>query len=61
MTRPLWHPIAGLVPFRGCEVVGGGTAEMLYRRALSLPSSTTLTADQQDRVVAVLQQAGSSR
>jgi perosamine synthetase len=62
MTRPLWHPMAGLTPFRDCELVGNGAAHELYRRALSLPSSTTLSAEQQARVIAVLQQsAGPSR
>lgn len=58
-TRPLWHPIPGLPPYRECESVGGEVANRLYRDGLSLPSATTLRPDQQDRVIRVLRNADS--
>jgi perosamine synthetase len=56
-TRPLWHPIPQLPPYRDCESLGGAVATRLYRDALSLPSATTLAPDQQNRVIGVLLQA----
>ena len=57
-ARPLWHPIADLPPFRGCQASGGDVAERLYRQALSLPSSTALTSEQLERVIALLRGVG---
>jgi perosamine synthetase len=56
-ARPLWHPLHGLPPFRGCETVAIEHSPNLYARAVSLPSSVSLTEHQQQRVVAVLRQA----
>ncbi len=42
-SRPLWRPIHLLRPYQGCEVVGGGQAESLYARGISLPSSVGLS------------------
>lgn len=50
-TRPLWHPIASLPPYEGAQTIGDGVAERLYRTALSLPSSSTLSPEQQQRVI----------
>jgi perosamine synthetase len=53
-ARPLWHPIATLPPYRGCQSIGGVVADQLYGVALSLPSATTLTPEAQAQVIAVL-------
>ncbi len=45
-SRPLWHPVHSLPPYRACEAVGGEVAELLYSRALSLPSSAGLSSRQ---------------
>lgn len=44
-ARPLWHPIHDLPPYRDCEAVDITCAPDLYARAISLPSSPTLTEE----------------
>lgn len=61
-TRPLWQPLHLSPVFADCEPIDCAVAEDLYRRALSLPSSVGLTAEQQEHVVEVVSTtAGSSR
>lgn len=52
MTRPLWQPMHLSPAHAGAQSDGCATAELLFRDALSLPSSVGLTAAQQDRVIA---------
>jgi len=40
--------------FAGCEVMGGGVAETLFRAGLCLPSGTALTEVDLARVVGVI-------
>ena len=40
--------------YRSNEIAGGAVAERLYRRSLCLPSGSTLTEADQERVVAAL-------
>ncbi len=49
-SRPLWHPIHALPPYRKCQAYRVEVADVLYRRALTLPSSVGLTRRQQARV-----------
>lgn len=57
-SRPLWQP-AHLSPAHpGTKVLGGENAERLYASCLSLPSSVSLTEQQQQRVIEVVEQAG---
>ena len=37
--------------FPGCETFGGAVAEDLFRRGICLPSSSSLSAEEQERVV----------
>ena len=53
-ARPIWSPIHTMQPYAGAKVIGGRVAEAIFARALSLPSSATLTATQQDRVMSLL-------
>ena len=53
-TRPLWHPLPDLKPFRSCYSYHTEIARRLYREALSLPSTVSLTAAQQQRVIKAL-------
>jgi perosamine synthetase len=55
-ARPLWQPLHLSPAHRGAAVVGGETAERLYRDALSLPCSVGLTEEQQDAVVRVMRE-----
>lgn len=50
-TRPLWQPLHVSQAHQGSQVFGGGVAERLYERALSLPCSVGLTDDDHDRVL----------
>ena len=53
-TRPLWHPVHTMDMYRRCRFVGGGVADDLFARGLSLPCSVGLTPAQQDRVTGAL-------
>ena len=53
-SRPLWKPMHRQPVFAGCEVVGGGVAEALFRDGLCLPSGTALTDAELERIVSVI-------
>ncbi len=56
--RPLWKPMH-MQPIFGDNAfvtVSGGTGEDLFNRGLCLPSDIKMTAEQQDRVIAVIKQ-----
>ncbi len=53
-TRPLWQPMHLSQAHRGARAVGGGVAEDLYARALSLPSSCGLTEEEKNAVRAAI-------
>ncbi len=56
-TRPLWHPIYSLPPYRYCQAYCVEVTDHLYAQALSLPSSSGLSSEQQQLVVEVLENA----
>lgn len=51
-SRPLWKPMHKQPVFRGCKAVGGKVSERFFERGLCLPSGSSLTPTQQDRVIA---------
>ena len=51
-ARPVWKPMHLQPLFAGAETVGGEVAERLFRTGLCLPSSSSLTPEDQDRVIA---------
>ncbi|HEY5452587.1 MAG TPA: DegT/DnrJ/EryC1/StrS family aminotransferase [Polyangia bacterium] len=53
-ARPIWSPIHTMQPYAGLRAIRGQVAETVFARALSLPSSASLTAAQQDRVLLLL-------
>jgi len=53
-ARPLWKPMHLQPVFRECPTVGGAVAEELFEKGLCLPSSSSMTAGDVDRVVAVV-------
>jgi pyridoxal phosphate-dependent aminotransferase EpsN len=62
-ARPVWKPMHLQMLFRDAPVYGGAVAEDLFARGLCLPSSSSLTAEEQARVVAIVRataQAGVS-
>lgn len=52
--RPVWKPLHMQPIFAKCEAVGGAVAEDLFARGICLPSSSSLTRDDQDRVIEVV-------
>ena len=56
-VRPVWRPMHTQPVFEGAETIGGAVAERLYERGLCLPSSSSLTAGDQARVLEALREA----
>ena len=50
-SRPLWHPVHSLRPYRSCYSYKVEIADLVYQSALSLPSSIGLTINDQRRVI----------
>ena len=51
-SRPVWKPMHLQPLYRGCKCYGGAVAEDLFRRGICLPSSSSLTPEDQLYVVA---------
>lgn len=49
-TRPLWKPMHMQPIFKDCPFYGDGTSELLFENGLCLPSGTSLTIDNLQRV-----------
>ena len=50
-ARPVWKPMHLQPVFRDSKTVGGAMSEELFRRGLCLPSGSTLSREEQERVV----------
>lgn len=53
-ARPVWKPMHRQPVFASCEHVGGAVADALFARGLCLPSGSSLTEAQLERVVAII-------
>lgn len=53
-ARPLWKPMNMQSVYAGYEMVGGAVAERLFRLGLCLPSGSSLTDAEHDRVCRVI-------
>jgi pyridoxal phosphate-dependent aminotransferase EpsN len=53
-SRPLWKPMHLQPVFAGCRVVGGRVSEHLFDWGLCLPSGSSLTPAEHDRVVEII-------
>lgn len=61
-SRPMWKPMHRQPVFARCRVVGGQTADEIFRRGLCLPSGSSLSAAERRRVVDTLREVlGSCR
>jgi pyridoxal phosphate-dependent aminotransferase EpsN len=60
-ARPLWKPMHLQPLYAGCASYGGAIAESLFRRGLCLPSSSSLSRADQDRVIDVVRSAAVGR
>ena len=57
-ARPAWKPMHRQPLFAGCEVRGGRVADEIFWRGLCLPSGSSMTDADVDRVVAGVVEAG---
>jgi pyridoxal phosphate-dependent aminotransferase EpsN len=55
-ARPVFLPMHLQKPFLGAERFGGAVAEDVSRRGICLPSSSSLSAEEQDLVIAVVRE-----
>lgn len=61
-ARPVWKPMHQQPVFAGCRVIGGSVSDALFATGLCLPSGSSLTVTQQDRVIEVVRScAGAGR
>jgi pyridoxal phosphate-dependent aminotransferase EpsN len=51
-SRPVWKPMHTQKLYRSYECIGGSVAEELNRRGICLPSSSSMTEEEQQRVIA---------
>jgi len=50
-SRPVWKPMHQQPVFAGLPIYGGAVADHLFERGLCLPSGSSLTDDDQDRII----------
>jgi pyridoxal phosphate-dependent aminotransferase EpsN len=53
-ARPVWKPMHLQPVFAGARMFGGSVSERLFRDGLCLPSGSSLSTDDQDRVISVV-------
>lgn len=53
-SRPVWKPMHLQPVFAGCETFGGKVAKDLFERGLCLPSGSSMTTFDLDRVIAIV-------
>ncbi len=56
-SRPVWKPMHLQPLFSNCPCYGGGVAQDLYERGICLPSSSSLSAEEQAYVIAHIRAA----
>ncbi len=60
-SRPVWKPMHLQPLYAGSHCYGGEVAEKLFERGICLPSSSSLTAEEQARVICKVREAGEAR
>lgn len=53
-SRPAWKPMHAQPVFTGADAVGGSVADEIFDRGLCLPSGSSLSEDDQARVIAAI-------
>jgi len=56
-ARPVWKPMHLQPVFAGARMFGGSVSERLFRNGLCLPSGSSLSADEQDRVISIVRRS----
>jgi pyridoxal phosphate-dependent aminotransferase EpsN len=60
-ARPVWKPMHLQTLYAGCEVYGGAVAESLFSSGICLPSSTSLSSEEQLHVINTVRTAVGTR
>ena len=60
-ARPVWKPMHLQPLYAGCEVYGGAVAEGLFRSGICLPSSSSLSSEEQLHVINTVRAAVGTR
>jgi dTDP-4-amino-4,6-dideoxygalactose transaminase len=55
-ARPVWKPMHLQPLYQDCRVLGGKVAERLFDLGLCLPSGSSLTDNDRERVVAAIKE-----
>ena len=58
-ARPVWKPLHQQPFFADCPRFGGSVAEDLFTRGVCLPSSSSLSLEQQDRIIDIVRETAS--
>jgi len=53
-SRPVWKPMHLQPAFEGCDIKGGAVAEDLFAKGLCLPSGSSLTEQEQRRIITAI-------
>ena len=56
-SRPVWKPMHQQPVFAGCETIGGGIADRLFERGLCLPSGSSLSLADLERIAEIIESA----
>ncbi len=56
-SKPVWKPMHTQKLYEACECIGGAVAEDLHRRGICLPSSSSLTEEDQQFVIDRIREA----
>ncbi|MDP6962595.1 MAG: aminotransferase class I/II-fold pyridoxal phosphate-dependent enzyme [Planctomycetota bacterium] len=56
-SRPVWKPMHLQPVFKDCRIVGGSVSELIFEQGLCLPSGTSLTPEDQQRIVGIIADA----
>ena len=56
-ARPVWKPMHMQPVFAGARMFGGAVSERLFQYGLCLPSGSSLSTEDQDRVVSIVREA----
>jgi len=57
-SRPIWKPMHMQPVFASCRAHGGSVSEHLFEFGLCLPSGSSLSDEDQDRVIAIVRKTG---
>jgi dTDP-4-amino-4,6-dideoxygalactose transaminase len=60
-SRPLWKPMHRQPVFSGARTIGGAVADSLYAQGLCLPSGSSMSQADQDRVIEIVRSLSGSQ